>query len=111
MVLGLILVIFVIIQSGSVNEDVPAVIRAQRIELVDKNGKVRASLQVEDGTETVFRLMDESGSIRVKLAASRDGSGLVLLNDSTNVGIHVLAKKESTFLKVQADGKEKKIIP
>lgn len=111
LIFGLLAIILLLSQSKSADQTVATVLKAERIELVDGNGKVRASLRVEDGTETVFRLMDESGAIRVKLAASRDGSGLVLLNDSTNVGIHALAKKDNTFLKVEADGKEKKIAP
>ena len=111
LIFGLIAIIFLITQSKQADQSIPAVLKAQRIELVDGNGKVRASLKVEDGTETVFRLMDEDGTIRVKLGASRDGSGLVLLNDSTNVGIHALAKRDGTFLKIEEDGREKKLVP
>jgi hypothetical protein len=55
--------------------------------------------------------MDAEGTIRVKLGASRDGSGLVLLNDSTDVGIQALSKQHGTFLKIEGGGKKMKIEP
>jgi hypothetical protein len=67
-------------------------------------------LKYEDG-ETIFRLMDMDGTIRVKLGASKDGSGLVLLNDSTEVGIQALAKEQGSFLKIEGGGKKMKIEP
>jgi hypothetical protein len=67
-------------------------------------------LKYEEG-ETIFRLMDMDGTIRVKLGASKDGSGLVLLNDSTEVGIQALAKEQESFLKIEAGGKRMKIEP
>jgi hypothetical protein len=52
--------------------------------------------------------MDKKGTIRVKMGASEDGSGLVLLDDSTNVGLHALAKKKGTTLTlVDKDGKKR----
>lgn len=93
-------------------EQAPSVIRAQKIELVDAAGKVRASLKIEESGETVFRLMDENGSIRVKLGASEDGSGLVLLDNETNPGIHALAKKQGITLTLSdGDGKKRLITP
>jgi hypothetical protein len=79
---------------------------------VDEAGKVRASLKIEEGGETVFRIMDETGTIRVKIGGSKDGSGLVLLDDATNPGIHALAKTTGTTLSlVGKDGKKKQIEP
>src|SRR5687767_15135340 len=51
----------------------PALLRAQRIELVDERGQVRARLNTEPGGEVVLRLMDQKGEIRVKLGASSNG--------------------------------------
>ena len=80
---------------------VPAVLRAQMIELVDGNGLVRANLKVEPGGQVVFRLMDDRGTIRVKLGADEDGSGLLLANESTEPGVHLLATREHSWLSVQ----------
>lgn len=48
---------------------------------------------MEEGADggIVFRLRDEKGQIRVKLGASGGGSGLVLLDDQTEVGVHLVA--------------------
>lgn len=57
--------------------------RASATELVDGNGQVRAQLNVDDDDgEVVLRLRDADGSIRVKLGASKDGSGLLLLDEA-----------------------------
>jgi hypothetical protein len=83
-------------------------ITVKEFELVDSNGQKRVSIQTYDDGEVVFRLMDKKGTIRVKMGASEDGSGLVLLDDSTNVGIHALAKKKGTTLTlVDKDGKKR----
>ncbi len=92
-------------------ETVP-VLRAQLIELVDAKGQVRAQLKVEENGETLFRMKDAQGTIRVKLAAGGDGSGLVLLDDKTEVGIHAIAKGKGSFLTVaNQNGKKQTIQP
>jgi hypothetical protein len=89
---------------------VPAVLRARVIELVDERDQVRANLQVEPGGEAVFRLRDAQGAIRVKLGASEDGSGLLLLDDRTEPAVQVLAKKSGTTVTLAEKGKEKKVL-
>jgi hypothetical protein len=68
-------------------------ITVKEFELVGPDGKRRASIKVEPEGDVVLRLMDKTGDIRVKLAAGEDGSGLVLLNESTEPAIHALSKK------------------
>jgi len=87
----------------------PGVLRARAIELVDGRGRVRAQLNVESSGEVVFRLHDEQGTIRVKLGASEAGSGLLLANESTEPGVHILAKRNDTFVTVQR-GERRQII-
>jgi hypothetical protein len=88
------------------------VLRAQAIELVGDNGQVRARLNVEPDGVAVFRLMDSSGTIRVKLGASEEGSGLVLLNELTQPGIHLLADADETSLTVTGqDGAQQVLEP
>jgi hypothetical protein len=67
------------------------VLRARLIELVDAKGQVRAQLKTEASGEVVLRLRDQEGQIRVKLGAGRDGSGLLLNDERTEPGIHMLA--------------------
>ena len=82
-------------------------ISVREFELVDDQGKKRASIKVEENNEVVFRLSDQNGTIRVKLGADEKGSGLLLLDSETNPGIHALAKKGASFTVTDKDGKEK----
>lgn len=70
-------------------------LRGRIFELVDNDGRVRSSLKVEADGEVVFRLIDPAGTIRVKLGAGAGGSGLVLLDETTAVGVHLLARRQA----------------
>jgi hypothetical protein len=88
---------------------VPAVLRARMIELVDERGQVRANLKVEPDGAAVFRLRDAEGAIRVKLGATADGSGLLLLDDRSEPAVHLLAEPAGTTLTLAEQGKEKRV--
>jgi hypothetical protein len=92
-------------------EAVPAVLRAQAIELVDSHGKVRAQLNVTPDGEAVFRLRDPNGVIRVKLGADEAGSGLLLANERTEPGVHILATRSRTSLTLQRGGQRRVLRP
>jgi hypothetical protein len=77
-------------------QTVNPLLRARVLELVDQDGRVRSRLNVERNGEVVFRLLDEKGTIRVKLGAGEHGSGLVLLDETTEPGIHLLARRSAT---------------
>jgi hypothetical protein len=88
------------------------VLRGRALELVDERGKSRATLLVEPSGEVVLRLLDQQGTIRVKLGAGKDGSGLLLANDATEPGVHLLAKAEGSSMRVaNKDGHERVIVP
>jgi hypothetical protein len=87
------------------------VLRAEAIELVDARGRVRAQLNVEASGEVVFRLRDSSGTIRVKLGASDDGSGLLLANEATEPGVHMLATRSRTSVTVKRGERSRVIAP
>jgi hypothetical protein len=89
----------------------PEVVRARAIELVDSRGRVRAQLNVESSGEVIFRLRDSAGTIRVKLGASEDGSGLLLANEATEPGVHILANRRATSVTVQRGGQRQVITP
>jgi hypothetical protein len=87
-----------------------AVLRAQAIELVDGRGLTRLNVRTEGDGTVVFRMMDAKGAIRVKLAASDDGSGLVLLNGNTEPGVHLLASRVETKVSVAEKGKKTRVL-
>jgi hypothetical protein len=88
------------------------ILRGRALELVDEGGKTRARINVESTGEVVFRLLDQEGTIRVKLGAGKEGSGLLLANDATEPGVHILAKATGSSIKVvNKDGRERVIAP
>jgi hypothetical protein len=94
----------------SANE--PQVLRGSALELVDERGRIRARVNVEPEGQVVLRLVDQEGRIRVKLGAGTDGSGLLLANDATEPGVHLLATGEGSSVRVvNRDGRERLIRP
>jgi len=106
--------------------DVPQVLRAHGLEIVDEQGRVRAMVKVfpaepnqkmPDGTigypETVLlRLINSKGAPNVKLAATEDGSGLVLGGESNPTHIQMLARGTNTSIKlVNREGRQRLIEP
>jgi hypothetical protein len=88
------------------------ILRGKALELVDERGKTRARIGVEPNGEVVFRLLDQQGTIRVKLGAGSDGSGLLLANDATEPGVHILARADGSSIRiVNKDGREQLIAP
>jgi hypothetical protein len=88
------------------------VLRGSALELVDPKGRIRARLNVEPQGQVVLRLLDERGTIRVKLGAGTDGSGLLLANDATEPGVHLLATVSGSSIRVaNKDGRERLIVP
>jgi hypothetical protein len=90
----------------------PDTVRARVLELVGDDGTLRARLNVEQGGEVVLRLLDQEGTIRVKLGAGTDGSGLVLNNDATEPGVHLLAGRKGSSVRIaNKDGRERVVTP
>jgi len=73
----------------------PQVLRGRGLELVDARGQIRAEFRVEPDGEAVFRLRDGSGAIRVKMGAGPTGSGLVLLDETTEPAVQMLARRQA----------------
>jgi len=101
-------------------------LRAQALQIVDDQGRVRASLAVlpadpavkmPDGTtgypETVLlRLITSAGRSNVKVAATEDGAGLVLGGDSDPTYVQILARGLRTSLKLSnKDGRVHMVEP
>jgi hypothetical protein len=105
------ILIFTIAQSRSdATQNVPPALRARSLQLVDERGQVRAQFDVESNGEAVFRLRDAKGAIRVKLGASEDGSGLLLLNEATEPGVHILSKGAGTSVTLAGKDGQKRVI-
>lgn len=111
--LNLVLFLATLVHRGSASGQAPApLLRGRVLELVDDQGQIRARLNVESDGEVVFRLLDDRGTIRVKLGANEDGSGLLLANDATEPGVHLLANAAGSSVKVaNKDGRERLITP
>ena len=122
-VINLVTLVFILARPRPATADgVAPVLRGRALEILDERGQVRARLYIEsavtmpDGKKhpeaAVFRLMDPQGRIRVKLGADQDGSGLLLADDSTQPGVHLLARGAGSFLKlINKGGREQVIKP
>jgi hypothetical protein len=110
--------------AGASTAEVTDVLRGRALEIVDAQGKIRASITVipEDPKviwqgkpypETVLlRLMSPEGRPNVKLGASQRGSGLVIGGESNPTHIQVLAEGgESTLKLINKEGTERVIKP
>jgi hypothetical protein len=76
-------------------EEVP-VLRGRALEIVDERGRIRSRLSVEADGEVVLRMVDRSGTIRVKLGAGEGGSGLLLVDEATEPAVHAVARRTGT---------------
>ena len=125
--LNLALLVFLMVQNRKAEaQSVAPVLRGRELEIVDDQGKVRASLKVypanpkvkmPDGTtgypETVMlRLYSSKGGPNVKIAATEDGSALVLGGESDPTYVQILARGATTFVKLlNKDGRQQVIKP
>jgi hypothetical protein len=96
--LGLLVWLVAATSGGVAGQSAAPAVRASSIELVDDAGLVRAQLIVTPEGETLFRMRDAKGEVRTKLGASEEGSGLLLADDSTEPGLHILAKRGATTM-------------
>ena len=103
---------------------VPSVLRARALEIVDEQGRVRASLQVlpakaEPGREpqadtVLLRLITERGRPSVKIGASEQAAGLSLAGPSGTKDTYIIleAKGTATSLRLKnEDGRNWSVAP
>jgi hypothetical protein len=79
-------------------EDTP-ILRGRGLELVDATGQVRSQFNVEPDGEAVFCIRDGRGTIRVKLGAGSDRSGLLLIDETTEPGVQIIARRRATAIR------------
>jgi hypothetical protein len=88
----------------------PGVLRAQAIELVDKQGQVRAQLHLGEDGGGNLRLRDATGTVRVKLGATAQGAGLILMDQDVEPAIWMAVKSAETTLTLKEKGKQAKVL-
>ena len=104
--------------------DTPAMLRAQGLEIVDAQGRVRASITVfpakteangSTSSETVLlRMMTERGRPAIKISTSEEGSGMALVGPTGThqTYVSVGAKGNETTLRLKnEDGRERTLVP
>ena len=111
---------------GARSDSIAPVLRGRELEIVDDQGRVRASIKIHaadpkvkmpDGTmgypETVmFRLIDANGRPEVKLGASVQGAGLGLLGETDSTQLILKAQGSDASVKLaNKDGKQQVIKP
>jgi hypothetical protein len=104
---------------SSAAQAINPILRIRGLELVDEHGRVRSRLNVESEGEVVFRLYDQTGTIRAKLGADQSGSGLLLADETTAPGVHIVARragisgrsKTTAITLTGAEGRERVIAP
>lgn len=96
-VTNLVLLLLLVTQAGrTAAQSDTSILRGSALELVDDGGRIRTRVDVEESGEVVLRLFDSNGTIRVKLGAGTDGSGLLLADETSEVGIHLISRRAGT---------------
>jgi hypothetical protein len=115
----LLLTYVVVRPTAAEAQGVAPVLRGRALEIVDGRGRVRASIAVVPADRTtgypetvLLRLRTSEGRPNVKIAATEDGSGLILGGESNPTFVQGLARGARTSLKLKnKDGRERLIKP
>ena len=91
-------------------QDVAPVVRAQAIELVNAQGQVVVQLYTGDDGGGNLRLRSGDGLVRVKLGATTDGSGLLLLDRSVEPAVVLGSGEDGTSLTLAQQGRRNRVI-
>lgn len=101
------------------------VLRGRALEIVDDQGRVRASLKVQPADRTatmpsgqtvpetvILRLIDANGRPSVKLAMSEQGAGLALVGEADATHVVLKAEGAESSLKLaNRDGRQQVVKP
>lgn len=98
------------------------VLRGRALEIVDEQGKVRASIKVQpagrgpDGKPyldtSILRLIDPNGRPEVKLAASENGAGLSFVGATDTTQVLLGAQGAEASLKLaNGEGRQRVVAP
>jgi hypothetical protein len=102
-------------------QDAPPVLRGRSLEIVDDQGRVRASIKIEPpvtmngksyAETSILRLIDPNGRPAVKLAGAVDGAGLSVMGGGQGAYVVLSGVGGETSLKLlNKDGRERVIAP
>ncbi|MCI0390465.1 MAG: hypothetical protein MOB07_17090 [Acidobacteria bacterium] len=126
-VINLVILMFTLAQKRPATADgVVPVLRGQALEIVDDQGRVRASIKLHPADQTfkwpsgktgypetvMFRLIDANGRPEVKIGASVEGGGLGLVGASDTTHVLLQAEGTDSSLKLaNKDGRQQIIKP
>jgi hypothetical protein len=110
------------IESASADNVAPT-LRGRALQIVDDQGRVRASIQIAPPTtfqptgkhypeSVILRLVDANGRPEVKIASSEEGAGLSFVGDSDATQVQLFAEGSESSLKLtNRDGKQQVVKP
>jgi len=121
-VINLVLLVVLLAQWQPVVAQQPQILRGRGLEIVDDQGRNRATISLYGATvvdgqrypETVvFRLISPNGSPVVKMDASDEGAGLNLSDNSRDGGLRMMAKdRTGSYVQVtNREGKKQVVKP
>ncbi len=119
---NLALLAFLLAQVRTAAADTAPVLRGSALEIVDAQGRVRASIKVHaaeiakaDGKayaeSVVLRLIDPDGRPAVKVAASVEEAGIALVGKGQGTYAQLGADSESSLRLTNKDGRRRVIVP
>ena len=73
-------------------------------------GQVVAQLHTAEDGAGQLRLRSGSGTVRVKLGASADGSALILMDSETEPAVWLAADRSDTKVTLAQNGKSQRVI-
>ena len=126
-VINLVILMLTLAQTRPTTADaVVPVLRGRSLEIVDDQGRVRASIKLHPADQTfkmpdgkigypetvMFRLIDAKGRPEVKLGASEQGGGLGIVGATDSTHLILQAEGADTSLKLtNKDGRQQLIKP
>jgi hypothetical protein len=98
---NLALLIFVLARTRPASAEVPPVLRGRALQIVDEQGRVRASIAVlpakaQEHETVLLRLITERGRPSVKIGASEQAAGLSLAGPSNTKDTYVILEAKGT---------------
>jgi hypothetical protein len=123
-IVNLVILAFALAQMNRLeSQSVPSVVRAHAFQLVDEQGRVRASLKVMPATthdgetyaeSVLLRLITERGRPAVKISASEQSAGLSFAGPTGTTSTYIILQSKGTASSLtlkDEDGGERVIKP